>query len=479
MMATATSKALAHIGNVLNSRVDAIHVVKGIWPYVNPGHLIAERIPGLAGRATPPELTITTMGGNASYDAVGTAAAAIAEGEHRVAVVCGAETMRTRRTDKAAGRRSPYLREDNGLDPPTVLGEDIALSDDVDASVRIDHPVHFYALVERRIRYRRRETAIAHRDRIAAMWADASSVAASNPAAWIRDPVGTQTFTEISSSNRMVSTPYSKLLTSNINVDQGGAIVLASYGAARAAGLSDEQMVFVLGSGHAYDHPTIRAREELDRSPAIAAVARAVIGSCGIDLSSIDAVDLYSCFPSAVEVARREIGLEDGATFTMTGGMTFAGGPFNGYGTQAVTHAAEALRGTNNTALLTGNGGYLTKHSALVLGGEPPRLRFGVSNPQYTVDRKPTRPLADPRRAPQKAAVETYTVPFDRDGNPEPAIVSVIDVRGRRYWTVAPDESDRKRFASDEDLIHAPVALTVKTADDTPTVVCRLQSARA
>jgi acetyl-CoA C-acetyltransferase len=43
--------------------------------------------------------------------------------------------------------------------------------------------------------------------------------------------------------------------------------------------------------------------------------------------------DIYSCFPVAVTVACRELGLEcsDGATLTCTGGLPFHGGPGSNY----------------------------------------------------------------------------------------------------------------------------------------------------
>jgi acetyl-CoA C-acetyltransferase len=37
-------------------------------------------------------------------------------------------------------------------------------------------------------------------------------------------------------------------------------------------------------------------------------------------------VDLYSCFPSAVQIAAAEIGCPTQRDLTVTGGLTFAGG---------------------------------------------------------------------------------------------------------------------------------------------------------
>ena len=56
----------------------------------------------------------------------------------------------------------------------------------------------------------------------------------------------------------------------------------------------------------------------------------------------------------------------------MTGGLTFAGGPGNNYGTHAVASMVQALRADpGSLGLVTGLGWYLTKHSVGVYGTEP------------------------------------------------------------------------------------------------------------
>ena len=475
MMVSASAKALRSIGNVLDSEIDAVHVVKGIWPYTNPGRLVADRLPAsVLSRSPTISSALTRMGGNAPYDLVSHTAEAIAAGEFRAAIVCGAETMRTRRSDKAAGRKSPYLPETDDGEGPDIIGDDIALSDDVDAAARVDHPVHFYAMVENRLRQQRRESYESHVGRIAAMWAEASEIAADNPSAWIQTPTDAPMIATASESNRLVSSPYTKLLTSNINVDQGAALVMTSYRRAQAAGLADGEMVFVCSGASAHDVPTIRARERLDRSPAIRAVGAAALRTAGRGIADIDRFDLYSCFPAAIQVARFELGITDDQPFTMTGGMTFAGGPFNGYGTQAIARVCELVRGTTMTAMLTGNGGYFTKHSALVLSGDTPHSPFAYARPQSELDGEPTRPIVAPGESLTEATIETYTVPFDRDGVPAAAIVSAIDARGRRVWTLADDPADIARLLVGEDLFGHPITLYPPVTDDDRSVTGKL-----
>ena len=61
------------------------------------------------------------------------------------------------------------------------------------------------------------------------------------------------------------------------------------------------------------------------------AAARELLALAGTGVDELAHVDLYSCFPSAVEVAAAEIGLGLDRQLTVTGGLSFAGGPWNNY----------------------------------------------------------------------------------------------------------------------------------------------------
>ena len=106
-------------------------------------------------------------------------------------------------------------------------------------------------------------------------------------------------------------------------------------------------------------------------------------------------IDLYSCFPSAVQVAATELGLPTGdpaRPLTVTGGLTFAGGPWNNYVTHAIATMAERMvADPGERGLVIANGGWLTKHSFGVYGTEPPTHEFRWEDVQSVVDREPTR----------------------------------------------------------------------------------------
>jgi hypothetical protein len=132
-------------------------------------------------------------------------------------------------------------------------------------------------------------------------------------------------------------------------------------------GFPGDQWVFPYAGTDAHDTYAIVERADLHRSPAIRVAGRRVLELAGMGIDEVDLVDLYSCFPSAVQIAANELGLpiaDDARPLTVTGGLTFAGGPWNNYTMHSIATMAELLtRRPGLRGLITANGGDLTKHS--------------------------------------------------------------------------------------------------------------------
>jgi acetyl-CoA C-acetyltransferase len=417
----------------LRAAIDAVRVVWGIWPYQDPGRLVAERL-GCDGART----ALTAMGGNQTYDLLIDTAEQIAQGRLDIAVICAAESMRTRRADHARGATTTYLPEPAGAEPDERLGVDKPLTTPVEDAIGIHHPARFYAAAETALRHRLGEDLDAHRTRIAAMWARASEIAAANPNAWLTDALAPETVATFDEGNRPIASPYPKLMTSNLNVDQGGAVVVCSAAAAERLGVPKDRWVFPWSGAGASDHPSMTTRWALDESPAMRLVGLEALGRAGATVDDCALLDLYSCFPVAVQVAQREIGVSADRDWTITGGLTFAAGPMNCYCILPLTRSVSLLRATpHERALLTGNGGYFSKHSAVVLSGSPPPAGFSSGSPQADVDALPAR--SAPTEPVPTATLEAYTVLFDRDLQPDRAILASLDDEGRRHWSDTTD----------------------------------------
>jgi acetyl-CoA C-acetyltransferase len=428
-------------------KIDQVRVVNGVWPYSDPGTLVAERV-GLSPTATG----ITQLGGNEVYDLVNQTATDVLGGGVDSVLICSAETMRTRRRDKRAGRLSPYLSEADGAIPDLEFGVDTEPWDDADWQAWGVVAANFYAMVASATRHRMGLTPAEYMESTSQLWAQGSLVAAANPNAWTPEPVSAESIAAPGEQNRMIADPFPKLMTSNINVDQAAAAVVCTAEAAGAAGVDPDSWIFPLAGSGGHDPLLARTRYSFAGSPSMRIAGRHALTLAGVSLDDVGWLDLYSCFPSAVQTVQFELGIDPSRPFTITGGMTFAGGPFGSYCLHALAQAVDGLRAESGTAFLTGNGGWFSKHSFCVLGSEPPSRPFRYERPQNLIDSQPVRALMT--STPALAAIDAYTVSYDRDGSADQAILAVSDESGARAWATSTDPDTMSALVGSDCVAH-------------------------
>ena len=432
----------APAGRALIRRAASIRVVASLgWQTRNPALLVAERL-GFADGDEPPELMVSSVGGNNPQALMHQACGAISRGDLDVVLVTGAEAMYAR----ALARRDParpwleWASQPEDTPSPVLFGVEKAGATELEMQRGVVLPVHAYPLLENALRAANGWTLPEHAARIGALWSRFSEVAAGNPHAWIRRARTADEIVTPSPGNRMVSFPYPKLCTANMQVDQGAAYIVCSVAAARAAGVPEERWVFPLAGADGNDHWFISERPELHRSPAIRLAGAAALEQAGLGIDDLAWIDLYSCFPVVVQMAARELGLavdDPDRPLTLTGGLTFGGGPGNNYTSHGIARAVGALRSEpGSAALVTGLGWYATKHSLGVYASRPPAhgggQPFAWRDVQPAVDALP-RCRVDPG-ATGPVSVETYTVAFDREGAPERGILACRTADGNRAW---------------------------------------------
>ena len=125
----------------------------------------------------------------------------------------------------------------------------------------------------------------------------------------------------------MVGFPYTKAMNSNWDLDQAAALILCSAAAAEAAGVARDRWVFPWSGTDAHDTMLFSERDNFWSSPAIRTAGRVAFELADRSVDDVAHVDLYSCFPSAVQIAATELGLSQDRQLTLTGGLPFAGGP--------------------------------------------------------------------------------------------------------------------------------------------------------
>jgi acetyl-CoA C-acetyltransferase len=266
-----------------------------------------------------------------------------------------------------------------------------------------------------------------HRARLGRVLAPMTEIAAASPHAWFPVARSADELVTATPDNRMVAYPYTKLMTSIMDVDMAAALVLASTTKADALGVPEDRRVYLRGSAYAEDPAHVAGHPELWRSPAMAAAARAALDGAGIGADDVAHFDLYSCFASSVCFALDALGIseDDGRAVTQTGGLPYHGGPGSNYMTHALAAMVETLRrDPGSYGVTSGVGMHMQKHAYGVWSTDP---GTGVrADPPPPLAAAPLTIVESPEG---KATVASYTVLHGRDGGPERAVL-VCDVPG-------------------------------------------------
>jgi acetyl-CoA C-acetyltransferase len=255
----------------------------------------------------------------------------------------------------------------------------------------------------------------------------------------------------------MIGSPYRKVMNSNNQVDMAAALIICSVEKATQLGIAKDRWVFSISGTDCHEHYYISNRFSFSDTPAVRLGGAMACDLAGVSLNDISLVDLYSCFPSAVQLGAQSLNLSLNQQLTITGGLSFAGGPWNNYVMHAIATMMIKLRndtGSKQNGFIWGNGGYATKHSFGVYSTEPAKKGFRYGSPQVDIDSLAKRELASTTDASSdvagQATVEAYTVMHNRDGEPETAISAVLLKDSRRAWATSSDRQVATAICTDE-----------------------------
>ncbi len=447
---------------------DAVYAVASAsWPYRDLGAAVASRV----GASPATTLQSARFGGDGGQALVNEAGRAIGAGEATVVLVTGAEAGATLAAAQKDGITPAWSTQPDDVAPDRTVGSEREANNQAEAEAGLGAPVYTYALIESALRAKLGESVDEHQQTITRLWSQLSAIAADNPHAWQPQALTPEDLLP-GEGNRPVSSPYPKLLCANLQVDLATGLIVTSVAAAEAAGVPQDRWVFLHAGAAANDEWFVSERGDLAASPAIRTLGRTVLEHAGLGIDDVDLVDLYSCFPAAVQIAAAELGLPVGdpdRPLSVTGGLTFAGGPGNNYGGHAVATMVQRLREKPGAVgLTTSLGWYLTKHAVGLYSTTPPARPFASLAP--VLDPAPTRPVLTGHTGP--ATIEAATVQFDRSGDPEAAIVSAVTPEGARVLVRTTD-----RVVVDEVVAKDPIGWSVEIAGDTLTVANRRRRA--
>jgi acetyl-CoA C-acetyltransferase len=420
-------------GDALLRRVESVQVVESMSVrYANAPLEVATRL-GIE----PRETVQSAVGGNSPQQLVNHAALEIMAGLSDVVLIVGAEAINSRHLSHRTGEPLAWDPQPEGTPPPDrVVGISKPGATDAEVARSLAMPVQVYPVFETALRIAAGETVDQHQRRVSELWSTFSEVATRNPHAWDQRLHTADDIASAGPKNRWIGWPYTKLMVAYAGVDMAAALLLTSVEAARAAGVPEDRWVFPWAGADSHDHWFVSDRYDLCSSPSIAANGRAALGLAGVGIDDIAHVDLYSCFPSAVQMGAAALGLaldDPDRRLTVTGGLSFCGGPLNNYVTHSIASMADVLRADpGSVGLTTALGWYATKHSVGIYSTTPPPTPYRHAHPQEEVDATPSRAAAVDYTGP--VTIEAWSVMHERDGEPSIGIVACLTPAGGRAW---------------------------------------------
>lgn len=461
LMIAALKRAEQDAGATLLKDIDSLDIVNFLsWRYTAPEQQLSERL-GIA----PKHAYYGPVGGESPIRYLHEAAQRIARGESAVAAITGAESQGTATKAERAKVDLPWTPF--AKDAPEPL-RGAAYQKPMAVKLGVNKPVTVYPFYEAASAAHWGQTPReAHRES-GELWSRYAKVAATNPEAWNKCAFTPDEITTPTPDNRLIAWPYTKLMVANPMVNQAAAILVTSLAKARAAGVPEERMVHILGGASAEEPRDYLDRDQYVESHAQNAVLKAVMALVGGSGQAFEAIELYSCFPCVPKMARRTLGLGEDVMPTVTGGLTFFGAPLNDYMAHAACAMVRRIRNGTKIGLLYAQGGYVTKHHALVVSKAAPSAPIAQDiSVQAEADRNrgPVPPFVT--EASGDGTVESFTVIYGRGGEIEHGVVILRTATNERALARVPaNDTATLAMLMDQDKTPVGAKGRISTAGD-------------
>jgi len=418
----------------IEENLDAISVIRfvadtpnrdttttNMWGYPNMPRSLSHRL-----GANISQEIYTATGGNSPQLAINEIALRIKKGNIKCALIAGGEALDTFVSRLKSGKKMNWSDDPGGS--PEIIGSTREGSSEHEKLHGLYDPSVVYPLFANGLRRKDRTTIAEHMKEIGTLFSRFSRVASDNDYAWFPLHRSAKDIAEIKPENRIVGFPYTKYMNSIMRVNQSSALIMTSAKKARELKIPESKWIFLNGGACLNEIWNVTERVDYHSSPAIKKCIESVLNIANINSDELDFFDIYSCFPCAVQIAIREIGLKpnDPRGLTLTGGLPYFGGPGNTYVLNAISSLMEKLRkNPGKKGLVTANGWYLTKHGAGIFSSKPFEGEWN-----QIVDNGPMQKEIDQLEHPEftelaegDGKIETYTISHSRKGAEKAIII--------------------------------------------------------
>jgi len=459
------------LGDQLFGKLDTITCVRFITDSPDAARLpfgrygnVAQSLANRLG-VQPANTCYGPTGGNTPQYLVNYTAERIAEGDQSVVMIAGSECFGTMMRAIGQGKMLDWGDDPEGK--RIDIGNERIGVTEVEKKHKLHFPVNCYPLFENAIRGQKGRSVKEHQLEIGKLMAPFTKVAASHPQAWFPIERTPEEIATPSEQNRYVGYPYTKYMNAIMQVDQAAAVVMMSVEKARELGVPEDKWVYLHGCGDANDIWYLTERENFYSSPAIRTMGQKAFAMSGWSIDEIDYMDLYSCFPSAVQIGRDELGIaeDDPRDLTVTGGLPYFGGAGNDYVLHSIATMMDKLRAKpGSKGLCTANGWYVTKHSIGLYSTAPKEGKWQRENPadyQKDIDNGPHPRMEENPSG--SAKIETFSVMHGHEGPQFAIIMGRLDADDARFVAHVTDPAEMQSLMNQESLGRPG---TVSTGDD-------------
>tara|TARA_B100000579_G_scaffold432317_1_gene448934 strand:+ start:761 stop:2206 length:1446 start_codon:yes stop_codon:yes gene_type:complete len=358
--------ALAAISDTTNKDIknfiDEIQIPKGYWRYRDPGKWIAKR-----NNLKKDLKTYITKIGVLQQSLINTACNRIINGEINASLILGGESRYKKLRAKIENKN--FLETELNKNPDFYVKAAGDLQLDIEEKELGNMAVGYYSIMESS--KRSSSDFDNHHKMIAETYQSFSKVASKNPLAWSDKYYSTKEILNATKNNPPQAFPYNKLHCASWNINQAAGIIICSEKLADSLNIPSNKRVYPIASSENNHMIATIQRPNLSKSAGMKLASEFILKICKENNLKPSLYDLYSCFPVAVQMFAEYLELNNLKNATISGGMSFAGGPLNSYVLNATAQMIKLIRKNNKVGIVTGVSGMMTKQSFALWSKKP------------------------------------------------------------------------------------------------------------
>ena len=423
LMDKATKRAILDSSESIINHIDEIRIPEGFWSYKNPGKWIADN-----NNFKNNPTTYVSKIGILQQNLINQAIQKIQNGEINASLIVGGESRY--KMIRAFKEHKEYKETQLNTDPDYYQEADTTLFFDEEINELSMMAVGYYAIMENAYRHSIDEDIPKHNTKLAKLYEEFSKIASTNKNSWSNQIYSAQDIMNSSVKNSYQAFPYNKLHCTSWNVNQASALILCNEEIAERLNISKDKRIYPLASSENNHMLALIQRKNLTNPTGMKLAAKYIKDILSLHNRDIDYYDLYSCFPIAVQMFSDFLELDHSSPLTITGGMSFAGGPLNHYVLSSTTQLIDKLRKeSNKIGLITGVSGLMTKQS-YALWSDKYIDNFSLADVSYKA-REVDKPLSLSNKNSGTAKIVGYTILLDKHKNKKAVIYAELEDKKR------------------------------------------------